>query len=153
AWYTAGGHTSESYTEPEFVAHLLGGIRSAAGLEPGACGGTPPTTTLLPLLSDQPLSGRLIRMTVRGVRQPSLLVVSRDRSLSLGDAEATAAGGLLLLSSTVPGGVQMSEQLLAERWRQLGAGASGYRWKAPPRSGGPIRSVTIRVGKGIRITG
>jgi type 1 glutamine amidotransferase len=32
AWYTGGGHTRESYTEPPFRAHLLGGIRYAAGL-------------------------------------------------------------------------------------------------------------------------
>jgi type 1 glutamine amidotransferase len=38
AFYTAGGHTRESYTEPLFVAHLSGGIRWAAGLEPGFCG-------------------------------------------------------------------------------------------------------------------
>jgi type 1 glutamine amidotransferase len=31
AWYTAGGHTSESYSEPLFLAHLLGGIEYAAG--------------------------------------------------------------------------------------------------------------------------
>jgi type 1 glutamine amidotransferase len=30
AWYTAGGHTSQSFTEPLFLAHLLGGIRYAA---------------------------------------------------------------------------------------------------------------------------
>jgi cytochrome c len=30
AWYTAGGHTSESYSEPLFLAHLLGGIEYAA---------------------------------------------------------------------------------------------------------------------------
>ncbi len=26
SWYTAGGHTSESYAEPAFLAHLAGGI-------------------------------------------------------------------------------------------------------------------------------
>jgi type 1 glutamine amidotransferase len=31
AWYTAGGHTQESYSEPLFRTHLLGGIRWAAG--------------------------------------------------------------------------------------------------------------------------
>lgn len=31
AFYTAGGHTSESYSEPEYVQHLLGGIRWAMG--------------------------------------------------------------------------------------------------------------------------
>jgi type 1 glutamine amidotransferase len=38
AFYTAGGHTRESYAEPLFLAHLAGGIRWAAGLEPGYCG-------------------------------------------------------------------------------------------------------------------
>jgi cytochrome c len=32
AWYTAGGHTGESYHEPLFLQHLLGGIQYAAGL-------------------------------------------------------------------------------------------------------------------------
>jgi type 1 glutamine amidotransferase len=31
AWYTAGGHTAESYREPLFLQHLLGGIEYAAG--------------------------------------------------------------------------------------------------------------------------
>jgi cytochrome c len=34
AWFTGGGHTDESYTEPQFRRHLLGGIRYAAGLTP-----------------------------------------------------------------------------------------------------------------------
>jgi len=38
AFYTAGGHTRESYAEPLFLAHLAGGIRWAAGLEAGFCG-------------------------------------------------------------------------------------------------------------------
>jgi len=31
SWYTGGGHTEASYSEPDFRAHLLGGIRYAAG--------------------------------------------------------------------------------------------------------------------------
>ena len=31
AWYTALGHTRDTYSEPLFLAHLLGGIRFAAG--------------------------------------------------------------------------------------------------------------------------
>ena len=34
AFYTAGGHTKESYAEPLFLRHLLGGITWAAGLAP-----------------------------------------------------------------------------------------------------------------------
>ncbi|MGH3005210.1 MAG: ThuA domain-containing protein [Gaiellaceae bacterium] len=40
AWYTGGGHTSESFSEPLFRQHMLGGIRWAAGVAPGDCGGT-----------------------------------------------------------------------------------------------------------------
>jgi type 1 glutamine amidotransferase len=32
SWYTAMGHTKESYAEPLFRLHLLGGIESAAGI-------------------------------------------------------------------------------------------------------------------------
>jgi len=32
SWYTAMGHTPDSYAEPLFLFHLLGGIESAAGL-------------------------------------------------------------------------------------------------------------------------
>lgn len=32
AWYTALGHTSESFFEPHFLMHILGGIQYAAGL-------------------------------------------------------------------------------------------------------------------------
>ncbi len=34
SWYTAGGHTDESFSEPDFLRHLLGGILYAVGLEP-----------------------------------------------------------------------------------------------------------------------
>ncbi|MEV4760295.1 ThuA domain-containing protein [Micromonospora sp. NPDC049559] len=37
AWYTGGGHTIESYAEPEFRAHLLGGIQTAAGVVDADC--------------------------------------------------------------------------------------------------------------------
>nr|WP_168202636.1 ThuA domain-containing protein [Georgenia wutianyii] len=40
SWYTGGGHTNESYSEPEFVQHILGGIRTAAGVEGADCAAT-----------------------------------------------------------------------------------------------------------------
>jgi type 1 glutamine amidotransferase len=33
-WYTGGGHTSEAFGEPDFLAHLLGGIQYAGALTP-----------------------------------------------------------------------------------------------------------------------
>ncbi|WP_158564369.1 ThuA domain-containing protein [Jiangella anatolica] len=40
SWYTALGHTNQSYTEPAFLQHILGGIEWAAGAAGGDCGGT-----------------------------------------------------------------------------------------------------------------
>ncbi|WP_413451054.1 ThuA domain-containing protein [Georgenia phoenicis] len=40
SWYTGGGHTEESFTEPAFVEHILGGIRTAAGVEDANCAAT-----------------------------------------------------------------------------------------------------------------
>ncbi|MFY1634308.1 ThuA domain-containing protein [Solwaraspora sp. WMMB335] len=37
SWYTGGGHTDESFAEPEFLAHLLGGIQTAAGVIDADC--------------------------------------------------------------------------------------------------------------------
>jgi type 1 glutamine amidotransferase len=33
SWYTAGGHTQESYSEYLFLKHILGGIRYSAGID------------------------------------------------------------------------------------------------------------------------
>src|SRR5699024_1620643 len=40
SWYTGGGHTSASFSEPEFVEHILGGLRTAAGVEGADCSAT-----------------------------------------------------------------------------------------------------------------
>jgi cytochrome c len=40
SWYTAGGHTADSYSSPSFQRHLLGGIEWAAGAAAGDCGAT-----------------------------------------------------------------------------------------------------------------
>jgi cytochrome c len=40
SWYTGLGHTIESYSEPEFLQHVLGGIETAAGVVASDCGGT-----------------------------------------------------------------------------------------------------------------
>ena len=49
SWYTGGGHTSDSYSEPLFREHLLGGILWAAGYDLPAIGS----------VHAQPVSGRL----------------------------------------------------------------------------------------------
>ena len=44
AFYTAMGHTDESYAEPRFLAHLLGGIRYAIGTAQAKAGKAAPAT-------------------------------------------------------------------------------------------------------------
>ena len=40
AWYTGGGHTAAAFAEPDFLNHVLEGIRTAAGVVPADCGAT-----------------------------------------------------------------------------------------------------------------
>lgn len=44
SWYTGMGHTNESFAEPEFLDHILGGIRTAAGVLPADCAATSPSS-------------------------------------------------------------------------------------------------------------
>ena len=37
SWYSAMGHTSESFQDPRFLTHLLAGIRYAAGQTAARC--------------------------------------------------------------------------------------------------------------------
>ncbi|MEE6283343.1 ThuA domain-containing protein, partial [Georgenia sp. MJ170] len=40
SWYTGGGHTNESFAEPAFLEHILGGIQTAAGVADADCAAT-----------------------------------------------------------------------------------------------------------------
>ncbi|HSI79412.1 MAG TPA: ThuA domain-containing protein [Solirubrobacterales bacterium] len=86
SWYTGGGHTSESYSEPLFRDHILGGIMWAAGFVEGECGGTIwdnfQRTTLA---IGQAEAGEPIGLTVLPDR--SVLHTSRDGTLFHSDAD------------------------------------------------------------------
>jgi type 1 glutamine amidotransferase len=64
AWYTAGGHTFEAWYEPLFLAHVLGGIKWAAGPVPTAL---PAAISRAPELRSvtTSLSGKRVVVTVR----------------------------------------------------------------------------------------
>ncbi len=40
SWYTGMGHTEASFTDPLFLGHILGGIKTAAGVEGADCKAT-----------------------------------------------------------------------------------------------------------------
>ncbi|MFC5959412.1 ThuA domain-containing protein [Streptomyces pratens] len=54
AFYTGGGHTDESYADPAFRRHLLGGIRWAAGMTEADCR---PETGYTPLFDGSATTG------------------------------------------------------------------------------------------------
>ncbi|MFI8306247.1 lectin [Streptomyces sp. NPDC085927] len=54
AFYTGGGHTGESYADPAFRRHLLGGIRWAAGMTEADCR---PETGYTPLFDGSATTG------------------------------------------------------------------------------------------------
>ncbi len=53
AFYTGLGHTSESYAEPQFLMHLLGGIEWAAGAVDGDAAATIPSSFRTIVLEDK----------------------------------------------------------------------------------------------------
>jgi cytochrome c len=68
AWYTAGGHTEEAWSEPLFLAHVLGGIEWAAGPLPATTPSSPtpaaePAPKIVSLATA--LHGRRVVVTVR----------------------------------------------------------------------------------------
>ena len=52
SWYTGGGHTDESYAEPEFLTHLLGGIQTAAGVVDSDCNAAQSNVNWLDFVGD-----------------------------------------------------------------------------------------------------
>jgi type 1 glutamine amidotransferase len=64
AWYTAGGHTEESYGDPAFLGHLLGGIRYALGTT-ASDGPAAQPKAVGPTVASRPFSVRGRRIVVR----------------------------------------------------------------------------------------
>ena len=105
AWYTAGGHSEESYREPLFRKHLIGGIRWAGGLTPPVLGRTTSKvrggllTVAVRYRSCIPCSGTL-RTTVRGRRHTSRLRL--DGTVGRGRAQMPPGRWAYELSLTDP---------------------------------------------------
>ena len=76
SFYTGGGHTAESFSDPQFRAHLLGGLEWAAGAADGAAAATVnssyetvvlDSTTTDPMDLDVAPDGRVFYVERRGV--------------------------------------------------------------------------------------
>ena len=80
SFYTGGGHTDASFSEPLFRLHLLGGIQYAAGRPPDACTAagaarTPPSSRSR---SPRAPTRSASRWRIVGPARPSVLHTARD---------------------------------------------------------------------------
>lgn len=56
SWYTGGGHTIASFSEPDFLNHILGGIRYASGNEQGQYEGTVDEKFQMTVIDNNPVN-------------------------------------------------------------------------------------------------
>ncbi|MGC4998206.1 ThuA domain-containing protein [Streptomyces sp. DT195] len=114
AFYTGGGHTRESYADPAFRAHLLGGLRWATGAVQADCR---PENGYRPLFDGSAAS-------LEGWRQagPGSFTLADDGTL-------TSSGGMGLLWNTASG---LSSYSLKLDWKITGDGNSGVFVGFPP---------------------
>ncbi|WP_328851880.1 lectin [Micromonospora globbae] len=112
AFYTGGGHTQASYAEPAFRAHLLGGIRYAAGRAKADCRPETGYTTLY--------NGSTIGWSQAG-----------PGSFTNADATLTSVGGMGLFWYSAK---QFTNYSLKLDWRLAGDDNSGVFIGFPPSS-------------------
>ncbi|MYQ47491.1 DUF1080 domain-containing protein [Streptomyces sp. SID4985] len=114
AFYTGGGHTKESYADPAFRAHLLGGLRWATGAEQADCR---PENGYRPLFDGTAAS-------LENWRQagPGSFTLADDGTL-------TSTGGMGLLWYATSG---LSSYSLKLDWKVTGDGNSGVFVGFPP---------------------
>jgi cytochrome c len=100
-WYTGLGHTQATFSEPDFLKHLLGGLKTAAGAVTADCGAprqSTPTSSdfeLKTLAKGVDKTGEPIAMAVLPDRR--VLHTSRDGRVWLTTPNATTS-----LAGTVP---------------------------------------------------
>ncbi|WP_233275885.1 ThuA domain-containing protein [Isoptericola variabilis] len=108
SWYTGGGHTNESFAEPEFLDHLLGGLQTAAGVVPSDCSATQSdsyesvpldTSTQNPMMLDVTADGTVIYVERDGrvrVIDPETRTTSTALTLSVTQANEDGLTGIVL---------------------------------------------------------
>lgn len=112
AWYTENGHTAESYVDPLYLGHLLGGIQYALGAKVAA---PPKPEVALPLIRSLKVTvqKRRIGVVFRAQRCVRCTAVLRVRSKTV---RLEVAGGVASGSSAVlPPGRWRITIVLSER--------------------------------------
>ncbi|GAA3232551.1 ThuA domain-containing protein [Oerskovia jenensis] len=122
SWYTGGGHTQESYADPAFVQHLLGGIQTAAGAVDAECGATVESSyEQITLAKGAEKTGEPIALAV--LPGGDVLHTSRDGRVwyTTADASTSLAGTIPVYSHDEDGlqGVAIDPNFAENRWVYL----------------------------------
>ncbi|HKJ56873.1 MAG TPA: ThuA domain-containing protein, partial [Nitriliruptoraceae bacterium] len=93
SWYTGMGHTSASFSEPEFLDHIWGGIQTAAGAESSDCGATLTENYQKVTLDDNTTAPMALEVTPDG----RVFYIQRT-----GQFKVITTGGAVLTAATLP---------------------------------------------------
>ncbi|MCG8372641.1 MAG: ThuA domain-containing protein [Balneolales bacterium] len=120
AWYTGGGHTEESFSEPAFLNHILGGILYASGDVTGTYEGTVDEKFQVTVLDNNPLSP----MALAVLPTLDVLYIERAGNLKLRSAETgliSNAGSLSVDSGREDGliGIVLDPDFETNSWVYL----------------------------------
>ncbi len=120
AWYTAGGHTEESYSEPLFMEHILGGILYASGDVSGTFDASSEDKYQVTVIDNNPVNP----MALAVLPNLDVLYIERGGTLKLRDVETgiiETAGSLSVDSGREDGliGIVLDPDFETNSWVYL----------------------------------
>ncbi|GAB4084736.1 hypothetical protein GCM10028784_13660 [Myceligenerans cantabricum] len=96
SWYTGGGHTDASFSEPEFLEHLLGGLQTAAGVVDSDCAATQSDSYEMVPLDEDTANPMMLDVADDG----TVFYVERDGRVQLIDPESSTTSTAMTLPVT-----------------------------------------------------
>lgn len=96
SWYTGGGHTDASFSEPEFLEHLLGGLQTAAGVVDSDCAATQTDSYEMVPLDEDTANPMMLDVADDG----TVFYVERDGRVQLIDPDSQTTDTAMTLSVT-----------------------------------------------------
>ncbi|WP_098464169.1 ThuA domain-containing protein [Isoptericola jiangsuensis] len=96
SWYTGGGHTNESFAEPEFLEHLLGGLQTAAGVVDSDCSATQSDSYEMVPLDEDTANPMMLDVAPDG----TVFYVERDGRVRVIDPDTSTTSTAMTLSVT-----------------------------------------------------
>ncbi|GAB3125388.1 hypothetical protein GCM10027056_20720 [Glaciibacter psychrotolerans] len=94
SWYTGGGHVDENYADPQFLEHLLGGIRTASGDLAADCSATDEGSFDMVALDDNTSNPMMLDVAPNG----DVFYAERDGRVMRIDSTTTTTSTALTLN-------------------------------------------------------